>query len=125
MTTAVILPEAVGGVVRRTVRDVAVAAVTVPEAPLLNVTELFAAVVSNPNPVMVSDAARADTSVVVLVTTGVTEATWTGVPLDTPLDVTTAVSTPALGLLLSETVSEFAFAEVTVPTAPLLNVTRF
>ena len=39
LTTAVKLPAAVGLVFRLTVRAVAEAAVTVPTAPLLNVTE--------------------------------------------------------------------------------------
>lgn len=52
VTTAVKLP--VLGLTRKLiVRAVAVAEPTVPTAPLLKTTVLFAAVVSNPNPLMV------------------------------------------------------------------------
>lgn len=54
VTIAVKLPAAVGSVDRETVKDVAVAAVTVPSAPLLNSTVLLAAVGSKPCPVIVS-----------------------------------------------------------------------
>jgi hypothetical protein len=125
VTTAVKLPEAVGWLVSLTVSVAAVAAVTVPAAPLLKLTVLFAAVVSKPTPVIVSVVARAATSVTALVTTGFTEATSTAVPLVTPFDATIAVRLPALGLVLSATVSDVADAAVTFPIAPLLKVTVF
>jgi hypothetical protein len=74
-TTAVNAPAAVGFVVKVTVRDVAEADVTVPSAPLLNVTVLLAAIESNPNPLMVTDVALAATVAELLVTTGKTVAT--------------------------------------------------
>ena len=56
---------------------------------------------------------------VLLVTTGMTAATWTGEPLPTLLVVTTAVKAPAdVGFVESATVSAVAVAAVTVPTAP-------
>ena len=124
VTIAVMLPTLVGFVPIVTVRVVDVAEVTVPAAPLLNTTVLFAAVVSKPTPVMVSVLSEADRFVVVAVTTGVTEAIWTAAPLRAPLDVTIAVRIPAFGLVENVTVSEVAVAAVTVPTAPLLNLTK-
>jgi hypothetical protein len=53
VTTAVMLPVLVGSVEKVTVNWVAVALVTVPNAPLLKVTVLLAAVVENPVPAMV------------------------------------------------------------------------
>ena len=106
-------------------RVVAEAAVTVPAAPLFNVTTLLPATGSKPNPVMVNVVALAETSVVVAVTTGFTSATLTAVPLSTPAVATIAVSSPAFGLALSDTVNEVAVAFETVPTAPLLKVTVF
>lgn len=51
-------------------------------------------------------------------------ATCTALPLLTPSVVTTAVSNPALsGLVEKVTTKLVAVEEVTVPTAPLLNVT--
>lgn len=107
-----------------TVSDVVVAEATVPAAPLLNVTVLLAAVGSNPKPLMVTLDASAARAAVLAVTTGVTDATCTAAPLLTPLDVTTAVKLPAVaGLVLNVTVKDVEVAAVTVPTAPLLNVT--
>ena len=123
VTIAVKLPEAVGWLDNRTVNVVAEAAMTVPAAPLESVTALLATVVSKPNPLMVSVIARAEMSVVALVTTGFTLATSIAVPLNTPLEATIAVRLPALGLVVNETVSDVAVAAVTVPTAPLLKVT--
>ena len=77
VTTAVRLPSAVGLVENVTVSDVAVAAVTVPTAPLLNTTVLLPAVGSKPKPLMVSVVALAARLVVLLLTTGVTVATGT------------------------------------------------
>ncbi len=59
VTTAVRLPAVVGLVVKFTVSEVAVAAVTVPTAPSLKTTVLLAAVVSKPKPLMVTVAALA------------------------------------------------------------------
>lgn len=75
VTIALITPAAVGGVVRFTVSDLAVAAVTVPMAPFVSVTVLFAAVGSKPNPLIVNVPASAARSTELLVTTGVTVAT--------------------------------------------------
>lgn len=55
VTTAVSFPAVSGRVERVTVRDVAVASVTVPAAPLLKTTVLFVAVVSKPKPLIVND----------------------------------------------------------------------
>ncbi len=123
VTTAVSEPADVGRVESVTVSDVAVAAVTAPTAPLLNVTRLLPAVVLKPVPAIVSVVALALILVVALVTVTGTVATCTAAPLLTPLVVTTAVRLPAAGLTENVTVSCVAVAEVTVPTAPLLNVT--
>jgi hypothetical protein len=53
-----------------TTSSVAVAAVTVPTAPLLKTTVLLAAVKSKPKPLMVTVSALAAKPVVALVTTG-------------------------------------------------------
>lgn len=70
VTTAVKLPALVGFVEKVTVKDVAVAAVTVPTAPLLKVTELLAAVKSKPVPLIVIVLASAASPDALLVTTG-------------------------------------------------------
>lgn len=75
VTTAVILPTNVGRVDKVTVSVVAVAAVTCPTAPLLSVTELLEELVSKPKPLMVSVLSPAALAAVLLVTTGITEAT--------------------------------------------------
>ena len=75
VTMAVKLPAARGFLENVTVREVAEADVTVPIAPLLRSTTLFAAVRSKPNPVMVTVLPLEDKLVLVLVTTGVTVAT--------------------------------------------------
>jgi hypothetical protein len=72
---AVRAPAAAGLVVKVTVSDVAVAAVTVPTAPLLNVTVFFEATGSNPVPEIVSVEALAARLAVFDVMTGVTVAT--------------------------------------------------
>lgn len=109
-----------------TVKVVAVAAVTVPTAPLLNTTVLLPAVVLNPNPRIVMVVAAEVMAAVLTVTEGITVATWTAVPLAIELVVTTAVKPPrALGLVPRLTVSDVAVAAVTVPNAPLLNTTVF
>lgn len=75
VTTALIEPAAVGGVVRFTVNDLAVAEVTVPTAPFVSVTVLFTAVGSKPNPLIVNVLASAARFTELLVITGVTVAT--------------------------------------------------
>lgn len=122
VTTAVRLP-AEGLVENVTVNDVSVAAVTVPLAPLLNNTLLFAAVVLKPVPAIVTVVAEFDKLLLSLVTDGVTRATWSADPLEIPSVVTTAVKTPAIGVVEKVTVSDVAVDAVTVPTAPLLNTT--
>lgn len=102
---------------------VEVALVTVPTAPLLKVTVLFAAVVLNPVPLMSNVPALAKTALVLWVTVGRTVAIWTAEPLLNELTVTIAVRLPAVGLVEKVTVKDVADAVVTVPTAPLLNVT--
>ncbi len=125
MTTAVRFP-ALGLVENVTVKVVAVAAVTVPTAPLLNTTVLLPAVVLNPKPRIVMVMAVEEMAAVLTVTEGITAATWTAAPLEIELVVTTAVKLPrALGLVPRLTVSDVAVAAVTVPTAPLLNTTVF
>lgn len=122
VTIAVKLP-AVGLVERVIVKVVAVAAVAVPTAPLLNVTVLLAMVVSKPVPLIVISDASAAKFEVAAVTFGATTAIWIGAPLLLEFVVTTAVKLPAIGFVPSVTVSEVAVAEVTVPTAPLLKTT--
>lgn len=75
VTIAVRLPIEVGFVENVTKREVAVAVVTVPTAPLLKTTVLLAATVSNPAPVMVTVEALAPIAEVLLVTAGATVAT--------------------------------------------------
>lgn len=123
-TIAVSEPPSAGLVEKVTVKLVALAVVTTPAAPLLSVTRFSAAVVENPKPLITTVVALAAKSVVALVTTGVTVATWMAAPLLTEFVVTTAVSSPAeVGLVENVTVSDVAVAAVTVPAAPLLNTT--
>lgn len=75
MTTDVKEPAIVGNVDNVTIRLVGVAEVTVPAAPLLNVTTLSVAVVSKPKPAIVTVVAFAATFAVLLVTNGMTLAT--------------------------------------------------
>ncbi len=63
------------------------------------------------------------TTAVLGITTGVTVATGTGVPLLTPLTLTDAVKLPAIKPVSPVTVSVVLVALVTVPVAPPLNVT--
>lgn len=75
VTTAVSNPAVVGLVENETVSEVAVAAVTVPTAPLLRVTVLLLAVLSNPKPLIVTALALAANRLEELrVTTGMTVA---------------------------------------------------
>ena len=124
VTIAVRLPALVGFVVSVTVSDVAVADAIVPTAPLLNVTELFAAVGSKPNPLIVRVFALASRLAVLPVTTGVICAICTAVPLFWLLVVAMTVRLPAVaGRVEKVTVSEVFVAAVTVPTALLLRTT--
>jgi hypothetical protein len=74
-TTAVRLPAVVGFASSVTVNAVLVAEVTMPTAPLLNVTVLLLAVELNPAPLMVIVAASAAKFAMLLVTLGDTVAT--------------------------------------------------
>lgn len=124
MTVAVKDPAVVGLVEKVTVSEVAVAAVTVPTAPLLKDTELLAAVGLKAEPAIVMVEASAAKLAVLEVTTGRTAAIWTAVPLLIPPVVTTAFKLPAtLGLVLKVTVRAVGVAAVTVPTAPLFMTT--
>lgn len=115
---------ALGLAAKVTVNEVAVAPVTVPVAPLLNVTVLLAFVVSKPVPLIAIVDGLAARFATDAVTVGLTVAIWTGVPLLMELVVTTAVKLPAVGFVVKVTVNEVAFAEVTLPTAPLLKTTE-
>jgi hypothetical protein len=75
VTCAESAPTLVGATENVTVSDVALAAVTVPSAPLSNVTSLFASVLSKPNPAMVMVAALSARLAVLSVMTGITVAT--------------------------------------------------
>lgn len=124
VTIAVNEPAVAGLVEKVTVIDVALAAVTSPTAPLFRETVLFAIVVSNPKPLMTSDVPFAARFAVLLVTTGITVATFTAAPLSSVLVVTVAFRSPAVvGDAERVTVRDVAVAVVTVPTAPLLNTT--
>ena len=115
---------AVDAVEKVTVNAVAVEAVTVPTAPLLNTTVLLPAVVSNPKPFIVMVVAVKAKLELLLVTTGITFAICNADPLLTPFDVTTAVKSPTeVALVEKVTVTDVAVAAVTVPTAPKLNAT--
>ena len=106
VTTAVNVPATVGSVENVTVKVVGVAAVTIPTAPSLNETELSLAVASNPKPWITKVLALAARLVVLLVTTGITVATWIGDPLAIPLVETTADNAPAEVVLpVNETVN--------------------
>ena len=124
VTTAVRTSGDVAFVLKVIVSEVVVAAVTVPTAPLLKTTMLLAAVVSNPNPLIVRLVASANRLDVLLVTTGTMVETCTAAPLLRPLVVTMAVKLPAeVGAVVRFTVSVVAVAALTVPTAPLLKTT--
>ena len=124
VTMAVKLPAAAGLVVNVTVSDVAVAAVTVPTAPLLKTTVFWDAVVLKAKPVIVTVLAFAARPEVLTVTDGTTDATTTDAPLDTLFVTTIADRFPTdVGRVVSDTVNAVAVAAETEPTAPLLNVT--
>lgn len=125
VTIADKLPAALGFVENVTVKEVMVAVVTVPIAPLLNDTELLEAMESNPNPSIVNVLASAANGSLLIDTTGMTLATCTADPLDCVFVVTIAVKLPTeVALVENVTVSAVVVAAVTVPTAPLLNVTE-
>ena len=124
VTDALKTPTAEGLTANVTVRLVDVAAVTLPEAPLLKVTILLEGVVEKPIPLMTTVDALMLRLVVALVTTGMTEAICTAIPLEIEFDVTTAVRFPTdVGLVEKVTNNDVAVAVVTVPTAPLLKTT--
>ena len=75
VTAAVRLPAVMGIVENVTVREVALAAVTLPTAPSLKATVSLAMFVSKPKPPMVMLAALAARFAVLRFTTGVTVAT--------------------------------------------------
>ena len=124
VSMAVRLPAVVGLMENVTVSEVAVAALTVPTAPSLKTTVLLPGVGSKPKPLIMIVVAVVARLAVLLVTTGLTVATWIGAPLICESVVTTAVRLPAVvGLVENITVSEVAVAAVTVPTAPSLKTT--
>jgi hypothetical protein len=124
VTITVSRPADEAGVVSVTVSEVAVADVTVPSAPLLNVTLLLLAVVSKPAPLITKVVALSSKLLELLVTTGTTVPTCTAEPLLCELVVTDALRLPKLeGLEENVTVNDVAEAVVTVPAAPLSNVT--
>ena len=107
-----------------TLRDVVVAAVIMPTAPLLNAIELLVFAELNPKPAIVIVAALARRFEVLMVTTGLTVTTCTPDPLPRLFVVTMAVRLPIVaGVVSNPTVIDVAVDEITVPTAPLLNVT--
>ena len=106
-----------------TVNCVAVAEVTVPVAPPMKVTMLLAGVVEKPMPLIVMLMSVSRMLAVLGVTTGMTVATWTGLPLLTPLTVTEALRGPTTRPVNPVTVNRVAVAEVTVPLAPPLKET--
>ena len=127
-TLALSVPSAKGKMLKVTVNAVEVAVVTVPTAPLLNVTTLLAAVLENPVPfITMVGALIAKLAVLVVIVGGATRvATWTGVPVGVPLlppkEFTTAVRWLRNGCVANVRVKEVAVAEVTRPV-PLLKVT--
>jgi hypothetical protein len=124
VTTAVRSPAVVGEVESVIVNKVSVAVVTVPIASLLKTTVLFRGTGSNPKPEIVIVVALAAMFTLLVVTTGITVATWRADPLLIPFVATMAVKGPAVaGKVVNVTERDVADAESTVPTAPLLNVT--
>ena len=99
-----------------------------PAAPRLKLTELLAAVVSNPEPLIVIVGALTVRLLVLEVTLGAATilATCTALPLVPPSVVTTAVRLPKAGgdgLVVKRTVNCVEVEKSTVPTAPWLKVT--
>ena len=123
VTRAVRLPTTVALVVRLSVSEVVVAAVTAPIAPPLSATVFSERTVLKPNPLMTRLVPLSARPIVLVVTTGLMTATCTAVPLLTPFVVTTAVRLPAVGFVEMETVRAVEVALVTVPIAPLLKTT--
>lgn len=116
---------AVGADEKFTASRVAVAETTVPAAPESNTTVLLPAVVSKPKPTInTCEALALSIEPALAETTGVTPATCTAVPLLMVLVLTDAFKAPAsLGFVPNVTVNDVAEAAVTVPVAPLSNVT--
>ncbi len=107
-----------------TVKEVVVAAVTVPLPAGVKTTVLLPGVGENPKPLIVRLVAPIARLAVLLVITGITVATGVAVPLEPPSLVTIAVSGPALaGFMEKVTVNWVAVAAVTMPTALLLKTT--
>jgi hypothetical protein len=124
VTTTFSGPAMFGNAANVILSEVVVAAVIMPTAPLLKLTELFVIVELKPKPAIVSVVVPAANGVVLDVTVGTTLATCTALPLLRLLVVTTAVRFPTVvGLVEKVTVSKLAVAVVTVPTTPLLKVT--
>ena len=115
-------PTTDGFVVSITVKVVVVAAVTVPTAPPAKATVLLLIAGLKPYPLITRFVPLSDRLLVLAVTTGLIVATWAAVPL-TPFVLTVAIRLPAIGLVEIATVSDVSVESVTVPTAPLLNVT--
>lgn len=124
LTDAFSAPASDGLLTKVTVNEVDEAAVTLPVAPLSNVTVLLPGVGSNPKPLIVMVFALAVISPVgFAVTAGITVATCTGAPLTIESVVTTDVKVPAIvGSVDKVTINVVGVAEVTVPAAPLLKV---
>ena len=112
VTTAVRLPVALGCVLKVMVNWVAVALETVPTAPLLKVTVLLAAVVSNPVPAMVRVVALMARLLVFKVTVG---AIFAVCPMKAMLFKSTpALSAPLFAVMMSSLPSPFTSPKVTV-----------
>lgn len=95
VTVTLMGPAAVGAVVIETVSCVSVAAVTLPTAPLSNVTALLPGVSSKPSPLMINWVALAARLARLAVTLGTTVATFTAEPLFSFVVATIAVRSPA------------------------------
>ena len=125
VTFAVRLPVLVGGVEKVTVSEFAVALVTVPIAPRLKTTVLFAAVVSKFVPAITIVVAFCARFAVFGVTVGGATIVATCVGPVVPVTVTVAFSGPgAVGCDVNVTVNCVALAAVTLPAAPLSNTTE-
>lgn len=107
-----------------TVRAVAVAAVMIPTAPLLNAIVLSSTVVLKPKPLTMMLVVLTLMLSVLLVIAGLTVATCTASPLLTPFVDTTPINMSALaGNVEKVTINMVAVEAVTIPTAPLLRTT--
>ena len=125
VTIAVKLPTVLALVENVTVSAVAVAAVMIPAAPLLNRIVLSSTVVLKPKPLIMMLVALTLKLAVLLVIKGLTVATCTASPLLTPFVETTPINTSALaGNVVKVIVNIVAVAAVTIPTAPSLKTTE-